>query len=373
MQMSDLHFHNSAEGIMLVPEPWEGVATDSTISNWKGVEWLHELGSNTWCHLWLRWPISTPQNLKISLPQGYNLYVVSFHLEAVDMEWLWKQAETIDAPIIVLTESDGYNCPLPENVTLYKFFSWHWQFELIKKWHPKPVSKQISHQFSAICNRITQSKLLVTTALLELNTTSIIKLSTWQGDDALSEYNNKQLSQLRNTFYNKWYGKTIDLPDTHTTFKNHQYYTSNPWTDVYQKCALHFTNESFHYSYMQNDFGNYIYPGPFITEKTLKCLVGGTGMIPVGQFETYKALETVGFEFNYGFNTDFDSDKGNISRLVSLINLITELSAWSIEDLFEATKESSNHNQDHIYSNKLLDICNADNLNTINTILDKYR
>jgi len=302
------------------------------------------------------------------------LYVVSFHLEVVDKDWLWEQAKTIDAPIIVLTESDVYNCPLPENVILYKFFWWHQQIELIKKWHPfTPVPKQLTHQFSAICNRITQSKLLVITALLELDTSSILKLATWQGGDALSECNNEQLSQLRNTFYNKWYGKTIDLPDTHTTFKNHQYYTSNPWTDVYQKCAVHFTNESFHYSHMEDEFGHYTYPGPFITEKTLKCLVGGTGMIPVGQFETYKALETVGFQFNYGFNTDFDSDKGNISRLVSLVNLITELSTWSIEDLFEATKESSNHNQDHVYSNKLFDICNADNLNTINTILDKYR
>lgn len=350
--------------IMLHPDTWKGTANTCNIED---MQWIQDLGSRTYCHLWLRWP--STQN--IVLPKGYNLYIVSFHLEAVDLTWLWNMSKTINATIIVLTDSDQYDVPLPKNITIHKFYWWHQQINLIKKWHPKPVSKQISHQFSAICNRITQSKLLVTTALLELNTSSMIKLSTWKGEgDTEIKTGNTMLDKLHDTFYNKWYGETIDLPDTHTTFKNHQYYTSNPWTDVYQKCAVHFTNESFHYSYMEDEFGHYTYPGPFITEKTLKCLVGATGFIPVGQFETYNALETVGFQFNYGFNTDFDSDKGNISRLVSLINLITELSTWSIEDLFEATKESSNHNQDHVYSNKLFNICEEHNQQTQENILE---
>jgi len=69
MQMSDLQFHVNTEGIMLVPPPWEGVATDSTIPNWRGMEWLHELGSNTWCTLWLRWPnVTAYYDGKITLP-----------------------------------------------------------------------------------------------------------------------------------------------------------------------------------------------------------------------------------------------------------------------------------------------------------------
>ena len=349
--------------IMLHPDSWRGISADCTINN---MDWLQELGKNTWCDLWLRWP----SKQEILLPQGYNLYVVSFHLEAVDLKWLWNQSKQIEAPIIVLTDCDHYDTPLPTNVTIHKFYWWHEQVELIKKWHPQPVSKQISHKFSTICNRITQSKLLVITKLLELNTKSIMKLSTWKGECADLKTGNKMLDELHDIFYNKYYGQTIDLADTHTTFKNHQYYTSNPWTDVYQKCALHFTNESFHYSYMQDEFGNYTYPGPFITEKTLKCLVGATGFIPVGQFDTYNALRKVGFEFDYAFDINFDSDHGNISRLESIITLITELSTWSAHDLFHATEESSNYNQYYIYSNKFFETCVVHNLNTINKILD---
>ena len=82
------------------------------------------------------------------------------------------------------------------------------------------------------------------------------------------------------------------------------------------------------------------------------------------------ALTDVGFEFDYKFNTDFDQDHGNISRLESMINLITELSTWSAHDLFKVTEESSNYNQYHIYSNKFFDTCVAHNLNTINKMLD---
>ena len=350
--------------IMLHPDPWGGIATNCSIKN---MEWIKELGNRTWCNLWLRWPLV--QN--INLPKDYDLYIVSFHLEAVDVPWLWQQAETIDSPIIVLTESIAYDCPLPANVKLYQFYWWHQQLELIQKWHPNKIEKQLAHQFSAICNRITQSKLLITTMLLELDTKSIIKLSTWKSIDADIKTGNKKLDKLHDTFYNKWFGTTIDLPDTHITFKNHQYHTSDPWGDIYQKCALHFTNESFHYSYIDDEHGHYIYPGPFITEKTLKCLVGATGFIPVGQFETYKALTDVGFKLDYDFNTDFDNDKGNISRLESIVNLIEELSTWTQEDLFEATKDSSNYNQEYIYSQEFYKFCKNKNQKIIKDILDK--
>ena len=349
--------------IMLHPDPWGGISTNCTINN---MEWLQELGKHTWCDLWLQWPLINNKNL----PQGYNFYVVSFHLEAVDLKWLWDQSSKIDSPIIVLSDSDHYDSPLPANVTMHKFYWWHQQLECIKQWYPKPVDKNISYQFSAICNRITQSKLLVTTAILEQSTNSIMKLSTWKGPDADIKTGNAKLDQLHDIFYSKWYGQTINLDDTNTVFKNDQRYTSNPWTDVYQKCALHFTNESFHYSYMQDEIGHYTYPGPFITEKTLKCLAGATGFIPVGQFETYKALTDVGFEFDYRFNTDFDNDKGNITRLESVVNLIEELSSMSAQDIFLTTEESSKHNQEHIYSNKFFDTCVAHNLNIINKILD---
>jgi len=354
------------EDIMLHPDEWSGLAIDCAITK---MGWIKEFGRDTYCALWQRWP---SRKSIYNLPIGYNLYITSFHLEAVEVEWLWQQAKHIDAPIIVLTESQQYDCPLPKNVHFHKFYWWHEQCDLIQKWHPNKITKNITHQFSAITSRITQSKLLITTALLENKTKSMIRLSKWRNEDSVNKNNNKLLDYYHDIFYKKWYGNEIYLEDTLTKFRNEQIYTSNPWTDPYQKCALHFTNESFHYSLKHDQLGEYIYPGPFITEKTLKCLAGATGFVPVGQFDTYKALQDVGFKFDYGFRQDFDEECGDISRLVSIVKLIEELATWNNDELFEATKESSLYNQDYIYSQDFYKFCDNQNLQTINFLCQKY-
>jgi len=350
--------------VMLHPDTWNGVASECPI---KDMEWIRSLGQKTYCHLWLRWPSKS----NIILPPGFDRYIVSFHLEAVDVDWLINQS--IDAPIIVLTDSDSYNCPLPKNIKFYRFYWWHKQCELIKKWHPRFDLKKIEYQFSAISRRITQSRLLVVTALLENKTDSLIRLDVYKDPDADIKTGNKILDSLHDRFFNTWYGKTIDLPDTKSVFPNgstygNQIINSNPWTEVYQNCALHFTNESFHYSYLEDNLGSYIYPGPFITEKTLKCLIGATGFVPVGQFQTYYALKQVGFKFDYDFDTNFDNDSGNISRLVSIVQLIENLSRWKPEDIFEATRESSKYNQEYIVSGDFYRFCTNKNLNVINQV-----
>jgi len=347
---------------MLVPLPWQGKAQDIPDNR---VNWLKHLKGNVYCALWQRWPDD-------DFPEGYDLYVVSFHLEAVDIRWLHRQTEQIKQPIIVLSDSNLYNCPLPDNVYYYKFYWWHHQIEQIKKWFPQQFNKNITHKFSAICNRISQSKLLVTTVLLEQALDcSMLRLSNWEGQDSRIKTGNKELDQLHNTFYNKWYGKKIDLSDSEQ-FINKQNYSANPWTDVYQNCALHFTNESFHYSYMQDELGNYIYPGPFITEKTLKCLVGATGFIPVGQFDTYNSLQEVGFDFDYSFDVSFDQDSGNITRLEKLINLTKNFTKMDAVDLYKLTKTASENNQEHVYSNKLYRNCEKYNENCISNVLNDF-
>jgi hypothetical protein len=124
--------------------------------------------------------------------------------------------------------------------------------------------------------------------------------------------------------------------------------------------AVHFTNESFHYSLMM-DPDEYIWPGPFLTEKTLKCLVGGTAFIPVGQFETYRTLGALGLEFNYGFDTTWDSDPGNLSRAASIVDLIDDLNQVDIAKLVELTQESSRFNQNWIVTGQFGQQCQRRN------------
>lgn len=349
---------------MLVPMPWRG--TTDQIS-WTELQWLQSLGEQAYCALWQRWP-------KDDLPTGYKLYIVSFHLEAVDINWVERQSELYDANIVVLSDSNFYNWTPPANVYCYTYYWWHEQVKLINQWFPSQKHKNLQYKFSTICNRITQSKLLIFTAIMNhAKQYSLVKLSDWvDPNDGRLPTNNVFLDGLMDQFYSQWGGKTISIDEFNQQTDNHHRYTADPWTPVYQQCALHFTNESFHYSLMMDHRGSYNYPGPFITEKTLKCLVGATGFIPVGQYDTFGALTNVGFKFDYGFSTAFDSDAGNITRLETLCHLVEDLATYSIDDLYQATEHSSKHNQKHITSGEFDYVCQTHNSSITSQVLDKF-
>lgn len=353
----------------LVPGTWVGSANNVDFYKFN---WLKELPKDTYCALWLSWP----QHNQVNLPTGHNLYVVSFYMEAVDIQWVKQQSQIVNAPIIVLSDSNYYNWDV-DNVFSYTYYFWPDQLEQINEWFPGPFVKNIQYKASAFCNRITQSKLLIFTKLIETMGADncLLSLSDWIEERSVhykEPTGRPAIDNITEIFFNKYQGKTFRIDDfDFKTQSADQSFTSNPGTPAYQNSALHFTNESFHYSYMQEDRA-YIHPGPFLTEKTFKCLAGGTGFVPVGQFETYKTLSKLGCEFNYKFDMSWDNDSGNLSRLESIMKLIDFLEPYDAMDIFNMTKESSKHNRNHVLSGKFSENCQKVNYTTIDTIISTF-
>lgn len=351
---------------MLVPLPWNGMADDVPHPE---MQWLKNLPSNTYCALWQRWPDT-------DLPLGHDLYVVSFYLEPVDIEWLDSQCKKIDSPIIVLSDSNFYERKSADNLYCFTYYYWHHQLEKILGWYPENPTKKISYKFSSICNRVTQSKVLVTTMLLEhARNDSMIKLGNWIEPKNLhynSLTNRKILDQVMDVFNKKYSKQTIVFDDFDNTTDNFQRHTCNPLIAVLQHCALHFTNESFHYSYHQEANNTFLYPGPFLTEKTLKCLVAECGFVAVGQSNTYHTLEKLGFKFDYGFDTSWDQLSGDLDRLERILDLIKNLLAYTATEIFEMTVDSSKHNRAHIQNGDFGYICRTHNDRTVNDILERF-
>jgi hypothetical protein len=241
------------------------------------------------------------------------------------------------------------------------------------EWWPTPVKKNIQYKASVFCNRITQSKLLIFTKLAETfgleNLVAV--LGDWLEDKNVHYWQNtgnSQLDSLSKVFKQKYLGKEIRF-DLFDNANNVQKTNSDPWSKAYQECALNFTNENFHYSFM-----NYhTLPGPFISEKTIKCLVGGTAFVAVGQFDTYHTLENLGFKFDYGFDLSWDQDTGNLSRLASITELVDYLTKYTAQDLYQTTLHRTQHNQDHILSKKFEQICQEQNNQTKHKILNLLR
>jgi hypothetical protein len=350
--------HN--EEIMLWPKPrwFSNSASISTISGY------HLMEDITWppggfFHLHSQWHSSDHQ-----LPKGYKYYVLSWHGEYMDHEWI--KAQNITEPVIVLHDWNHYiPSSLPDNFITIRWIHWHYPLEKMVEWFGTKYTKNIRYKASAFCNRITQSKVWITTALLNYldETQRLISLSDWLEEKNVHHWEptgNTMLDDLQNNFRTNWIGKKISI-DNFINDQNFQRYTANPAHPAYQECALHFTNESWHYSLMQEQNKKYIFPGPNFSEKTLKCLLGGTAFIPVGQFDVYRTLNQLGMQFDYEFDVSFDQDPGNISRAEKIVNLIRSLDQYTANDLFEMTRKSSQHNQEHIVSRDFFNLCESKN------------
>ena len=353
---------------MLVPSPVTG--TQDTIPYFPGYEWIKKLpDKKIYFALFQGW-----YNID-DLPQGYDYYIVSFHMEVSNLLWLKQQK--VSGPIIVLADGQSYDFKMP-GIHFVPFYYWHYQLQKMQEWFGIKEEKITpKYKFSAVCNRISQSKVWITTKLLETaKESSLIVLNSWLEEKNVHGWqltSNTKLDQLTQLFLDKYAGQEIKIDDFNNTTQNEQRITGNPWQPLYQDCAIHFTNESFHYSGMVENGQEYIWPGPFLTEKTLKCLLGGTAFIPVGQFETYKTLTNLGLQFDYDFNISWDLDPGNLSRAESIINLIDELNQYTAEQLVNKTQESSRYNQNYIVSGKFFEQCQQKNKESIAQIFDLIR
>lgn len=316
------------------------------------------------------------ENDPSDLPQGYSYYIVSWHMEHINFEWLQRQS--VDAPIVVLSDLQIYDThQWPTNVIPVRWLYWHYILDRMKKIFGTTYTKNIKYKASALCSRISQSKLLVTTALLEyLNKQDIlISLSDKVLDKNVHSWQltgNTVLDELLQTFKNKYLGTIIKI-DEFDPDVIYQSSVANPSQVAYQQAAIHFSNESFHYSLMDYGNGPCILPGPFLTEKTFKCLLGGTAFISVGQFDVYRTLSNLGMKFDYGLDLSFDQDPANFTRLIKIIELVKTLNDYSADDLFAMTRDSSEFNQDLVVSGNFYQTCESANCTSLEKILSIIR
>ena len=245
----------------------------------------------------------------------------------------------------------------------------------MQNWWPTKIEKNIQYKASLFCNRISQSKIITFTAVAEyLDESCMLTLNDWLIDDSLVQQKTgrKTLDSLNKIFFNKYFGRIIKH-DNFDNNKNNQKHNSNPWTPAYQHCAINFTNESYHYSLTGVGENSFIQPGPFLTEKTFKCLLGATGFIPVGQFDTLGTLEKLGFIFSTSIDYSFDQLPGNLDRLEKIVTIIQELSKYNAQEIYEMTKNSAEYNREYVLSGDFFNVCNLHNQSIEKDIIEKYK
>lgn len=294
-------------------------------------------------------------------PSGFEYYIISG--DSLMFGFSEKIADATDAIAINLT---GPLIMSDFTTSKVKYFPYTADHRRINRMPTNwPIVKDIKYKTSALTNRVTQSKAIIFSALKTLLPSEDFVGSLHHSHTLLKNVHGWEMSgnatcdQYTKNFVENWLDKKSILPDDDQVQGSYN-------NSAYLNSALNFTQESYHYSYMSNNGQNYIEPGPFLTEKTWKCLLSKTAFIPVGQAYSYKWLEQMGLKFDYGdLDLSFDQDSGNLTRIEKIINLISSLTQWSAMDLYEMTQCSSEHNYDHIMSGKFWQSCETFNQPTI--------
>jgi hypothetical protein len=329
--------------------------------------WLASLqGTNGFVHLSANWvDKGWPQDPE----PGFDYYILSG--DSGMAGWDEHVANLYHRPVYMITLPEVYTAPTNELITHIPVIYYHRQISKLATLVDTSIQKNICYKASALTSRITQSKIIVFSALYQtLGHDGIYSLHDVFDPKNVHDWSschNDLLDEFTEYFRKNWLSKKIMIPRD----------DGDPLSltnDAYYRSSLNFTQESFHYSLMydaQSD-REYIHSGPFLTEKTFKCLLSQTSFIPVGQFRSYRWLETMGMHFDYGLlDLTFDDDPGNISRLVKLTTLIKTLSQYPAQDLFGMTETSTRHNYAIIENGEFFERCEKTNQTSLSGLYER--
>jgi len=290
----------------------------------------------------LQWP-------KFDLPAESSRYFISFHTEYMDLHWLIKQAQQVyPKPILLVTDWVFYDQSIiPDNVTIVQYITIDKQLKIaIDKFGIQLPNKSIpQYKISSLSFRVTQYKNFVTAYLLQNFPKSEMILSyhnyTGKPQDHHSFPDHAHLSSLSIDQLTKTF---VNFNDDFSLKKNSPVANANWRMAPYTECMINLTNESFHYSNTMMFGQSFRNPGPYLTEKTFKPLLAGMPFLAVGQADTYRYLDTLGFDTNFGFNTHDDNDPGDLTRVNGIFQTINKIRNLSIPKLLDQSFDAVAHN-----------------------------
>lgn len=290
------------------------------------------------------------------LPQNCRQYLISFHTEYINLAWVLEQAKKVyPKKILLICEFDvAHHTVWPDNIVWIQQRTIHKQLALSISKHgycKQPTLPQ--YKFSSLCFRVDQYKLFVTAFLLKnISKNDMIltyhdkKLGPWPDDVNIEGLDLNLSAQFIN--FNDNFNKVKNFPVANARWQ----------IPPFQNALINLTNESIAASTEMIDSHPINLPGPYFTEKTFKPLLSARPFISVGQFESLRELQQVGFDTNFGLPNDYDSDPNNFTRIHKIFDAILYANNNSIKDLFDSSYNAVRFNINHIVTGTLRDQCN---------------
>jgi len=316
----------------------------------------------------LQWP-------KFDLDTDYSRYFLSWHTEQFAVDWLIAQAQKV-YPRPILVAFDGRvdaNKIWPDNIQFVRWITWHDQIQqLIDRFGVCKSPALPKHKISSLSFRLSQYKNYVTAYLIANCNPDDLVLTYHQVSDKPEDNHGYpdsipwldalDLANLSPTFINfkDNFGWANNTPVANGSWESPPFLTA----------LINCTNESFHYSQSERNGYPFMFPGPYITEKTWKPLLAGRPFVSVGQYHVYQELSQLGLKFDFGFPINFDSDPGDLTRIRDIFNTLDLIIQTPTSILYEQSLSSVMHNLQTLKSGEFANLCNLTNQSTKKQIRD---
>jgi hypothetical protein len=338
----------------------------------------------------LNWPDDVSFGLNLQWPSFFprrgvirpaSLILLTFHTENVDLEFINNIcSRNPNSKILILYDGDIQKQPSwSEQVHWAKWITWGYQVDYIQKtWDIVHHLRTSKYLISSLSHRIDLFKCYVTSLLLQHPKRNQFLISWHQHRHIETEKSAPHLySQQGNHYLDSLAAWVLD----HDTVRVDDWYSQEHNTPVknanwdhpaYTDSVINVTNESFWHTTRPGC--DYVYPGPFFTEKTWKPIMAGCPFLSVGQAHSFRALSEVGFNFDYGLDISYDDVDDDLQRAIKLLELIKHIADMDPQQLISMTQSSADHNKDHVFSGDFSKTCrriNLENIDHISTIIDK--
>lgn len=308
-------------------------------------------------------------------PQDYDQYLITFHTEYLNLDWIIKQARRVYPRPVLLVSDYNINIshPWPDNIQSVQYLTLHKQINTsVREFGIVDQILKPQYKLSSLTFRVTQYKKFITAYLLKNFPTHDMILTyhnqTFQSADhhgyppGIDYLDQLDIESLTKTLINFDDGYNVDI--------NHPV-ANSVWTNpAYQQALVNCTNESFHYSQTVYEDCAMSWPGPYLTEKTIKPLIAGRPFLAVGQQHTYQRLNELGFRTDFGFDISYDQDPGDLTRIGKIFNTVDDIQRQSIDQLFDASIDAVTHNVNLIRSGELFARCEDSNRESTQLIVD---
>lgn len=292
------------------------------------------------------------------IPKGYNLYILGFWHEVFDEEWFLKNYFAHDtAQFIVLGDFLPNGLEKYDRVQFVRLLHWEYYLDFIDN-HTIDWSQK-KYKISSLSYFVNETRFFVTAALLHTsnslmswhnkqrsygNYEYIFQPTGYPNRDNLIKYREKLLEPI-----------TIDDRINDPEYNYQEAINFPPYSETLVNCI----NETKDVSWVEN-FGDS--PGPFLTEKTWKCLYAGTALIFTSQQNTKYVLEQAGFVFDYPWSNQYADIPGDLERLEKILETIMHIDQMPFKTILDGIKESCEYNKNHLFSDNFKDYINNENI-----------